>query len=309
MKIQILIITFLFSQIFLSQNKNICITFDDLPFVNYGMNDTTFQCGVVDNLIKKLKKFNVPAIGFVNERKLYKDDGLSSFQVSLLENWVMNNLELGNHTFSHPDYNKVDFKTFADDLLKGEFISKKILAKENKTLKYFRHPFLHVGNTKEKADSLKNFLHRNNYIAAPVTIDNEDYWFAVAYKRAKVSNDSALAKRIGEDFINYIERKLHYFEEQSNKLFGENINQILLLHASWLNSDYIDSIIKMLDKNGYSFVNMDEALEDELYLTPINVYGDWGISWLDRWAFSQGKKGDFFNDDPATPGYIKQMAR
>lgn len=65
----------------------------------------------------------------------------------------------------------------------------------------------------------------------------------------------------------------------------------------------------MLTKNEYGFVNMDEALEDELYLTPINVYGDWGISWLDRWALSQYKSGDFFRDDPMTPEYIKQMAR
>jgi hypothetical protein len=45
-------------------------------------------------------------------------------------------------------------------------------------------------------------------------------------------------------------------------------------------------------------------LQDEAYQTPITVYGKWGISWIDRWALSQGKKGDFFKGDPETPAYI-----
>lgn len=93
------------------------------------MNDTTFQRGVINNLIQNLTDHNIPAIGFVNERKFYKNDTLNYFQVSLIENWVKSNLDLGNHTFSHPDYNKVDFKTFSNDLLKGEIISKKFWQK------------------------------------------------------------------------------------------------------------------------------------------------------------------------------------
>lgn len=304
----IIIISVLISQLQLAQNKNVCFSFDDLPVVNYGMTDTTFQKILLENLILNLNKYKIPAIGFVNENKLY-DDTINPFQVSLLKEWVKNGFDLGNHTFSHLDYNKVNFFNFTKDLLKGENISKQILNKENKSLKYFRHPFLHMGNTKEKADSLNDFLHNNSYKTAPVTIDNEDYLFALAYQRANVKNDSVLANQIGKDFVKYIEKKLHYFESQSQKLFGKNINQILLLHASWLNSDYIDSIADLFIKNGYRFVSMDEALKDKIYSTPINVYGNWGISWVDRWALSKGKKGIFFKNEPLTPEYIKRLAK
>jgi peptidoglycan/xylan/chitin deacetylase (PgdA/CDA1 family) len=296
------------SSITLAQTKQICFSIDDLPVVSYGMNDTAFQNELMDGIINSLKKHNIPAIGFVNEKKLFKNDSIIPFQVSLLEKWIDNNLELGNHTYSHPDYNKVSFSDFTKDLLKGEIVTKQILAKRNKSIKYFRHPFLHIGNTKDKADSLNEFLGSNNYKTAPVTIDNEDYLFAVAYKRAKVKNDAILAKQIGSDFVKYIEKKLHYYENQSQNLFGRNINQILLLHASWLNSDYIDSLAEMFEKNGYSFLSMDKALEDKLYLTPINIYGNWGISWIDRWALSMGKKGGFFKDDPQTPKYIQKLS-
>lgn len=299
---------FIVLQILTAQSKNICFTIDDLPVVSYGINDTTFQQNLMNGIIQSLKKNNIPAIGFVNEMKLYKNDSINKFQISLLENWIDNNLELGNHTFSHPDYNKVNFKEFSDNVLNGEIITQQILSERKKSLKYFRHPYLHIGNTKEKYDSLNNFLERKNYITAPVTIDNDDYLFALAYKRTKVKNDTILAKQIGKDYIDYMERKLHYFENQSQKLFGKNINHILLMHASWLNSDFIDSLAVMFKNNNYSFISLDETLKDDLYKTPITKFGNWGISWLDIWALSQNKKSEFFHDDPQTLEYIKKLA-
>ena len=293
--------------ILFAQTKNICFTIDDLPVVSYGMNDTTFQRNLMNGIIQSFKKHNIPAIGFVNEFKLYKDEKINSFQVSLLKNWVANDLELGNHTFSHPDYNKTNFNNFTEDLLKGEITTKEILLENNKSIKYFRHPYLHLGNTKAKYDSLNNFLKSKNYVTAPVTIDNEDYLFALAYKRALSNNDTALSKNIGKDYINYMEEKLHYFEGQSQKLFGKNISHILLMHASWLNSNFIDSLAIMLKRNGYNFISLEETLKDDLYKTEITKFGNWGLSWLDNWALSQDKKSDFFKDDPQTPLYIKKM--
>ena len=300
----------LFGLLTFGQEKQACFSFDDLPVVSYGISDTAFQKELIGNLISGLKKNDIPAIGFVNEKKLYNKNGeINQFQVELLKSWIEHGLELGNHTFSHPDYNVVSFKDFTQDILKGETITKGILSQKGKTIKYFRHPFLHLGNTKEKADSLDNFLSNHGYITAPVTIDNEDYLFAVAYKRAKVKKDTLLAKQIGYDFVNYIERKLKYYEMQANRLFGRNIKQILLLHASWLNSDYIDSLAAMFKKNNYEFVSMDQALEDNIYKTEITFYGNWGISWIDRWALSKEKKGDFFKAEPETPGYIKELSK
>jgi hypothetical protein len=118
----------------------------------------------------------------------------------------------------------------------------------------------------------------------------------------------ALMKKIGSDYIIYMEEKLHYFEKQAEHLFGRDIHHILLMHASLLNADYLDALAKMYIKNNYDFVTIDKALEDDAYKTPVIVYGKWGISWIDRWALSQGKRGDFFKGDPVTPEYIKKLA-
>jgi len=92
-------------------------------------------------------------------------------------------------------------------------------------------------------------------------------------------------------------------KKQTEALFNRNIRHILLLHASFLNSIYLDSIVTLFKKNNYSFISLDEALEDPVYDNEITRFGNWGISWIDRWALTLGKKGDFFKDEPVPPAY------
>ena len=291
------------------QKKQVCFTLDDMPVVSYGVTDTVYQKDLMDKLIRSFRSYAIPAIGFVNEKKLYSHEKLNRFQVALLERWVNSGLDLGNHTSSHPDYNSVPLKDYSLDIEKGEPITKAVLAADGKSMRYFRHPFLHVGSTKAKADSLNYFLSGHGYTVSPVTIDNEDYMFAVGYRRAQANNDTVLMGQIGHEYVCYMEKKLHYYEQQAANLFGRAINQILLIHASALNSVYLDSLALMFQKNNYIFVDLDTALEDEAYKTEVTVFGNWGISWIDRWALSQGKKGEFFKDDPVTPDDIKKMAK
>lgn len=305
----LLILSILGLQSSFAQTKKVCISIDDLPTVSYGVTDSIFLQNLTEKLITSLTINRIPAIGFVNEIKLYENDVLVPFQVRLLNRWIENNQDLGNHTFSHPDYNSTSLTAYSKDILKGEVVTKELLTRKGLTLKYFRHPFLHTGNPKQKSDSLDNFLIRHGYTIAPVTIDNEDYLFALAYKRANDKGDQKLMKQIGSDYVAYMEKKVKYFEAQAHALFGRNINQVLLLHASLLNADYMDALARMFRTNNYEFISLQEALEDDAYNTPVTVFGNWGISWLDRWALSQGKKGDFFKGDPATPDYIKQLAQ
>ena len=290
------------------QKKQVCFSFDDLPVVSYGITDQGYQKRLMNKLIVSLTNNKIPAIGFINENKLFDNENIIPFQLGIVNSWVNNGLELGNHTYSHSDYNTTSFSDYSRDIVKGETITKKILKDKGKTLKYFRHPYLHVGNTKAKADSLSNFLAKHGYTVAPVTIDNEDYLFALAYKRTRDKGDHNLMLQIGHDYVNYMEKKVKYYEKQAAKLFGRDIKQILLLHASSLNSNYVDSLAIMFRRNNYTFISMDKALKDNAYKSEITKYGNWGISWIDKWALSQGKKGDFFKEEPITPDYIKKLA-
>lgn len=289
--------------------KKVCFTTDDLPVVSYSISDSAFQREITTNLLNKLTEHKVPAIGFVNEFKLFTDANVNPFQVSLLKQWVDANLELGNHTYSHLDYNSASLDAYGKEILKGEVQTRKLLTVRNKPLQYFRHPYLHAGDTKAKSDSLDQFLKAHQYTIAPVTIDNADYLFALAYHRAYVKKDNVLMNKIGTDYLAYMEKMLHYYETLSVALFGRNIHHTLLLHANLLNSHYIGKLAEVYKRNGYAFISLGEALQDKAYETEITRFGKWGISWIDRWALSQGKGNDFFKGEPVVPDYINEMTK
>jgi peptidoglycan/xylan/chitin deacetylase (PgdA/CDA1 family) len=169
----------------IAQTKQVCFTIDDLPTVTYGITDSLYQEQLTRDLVTKLNAAKIPATAFVNEIKLHPGGQLSQFQVKLLQLWLDHGLELGNHSYSHFDYNNTSFDRYTKDIVKGEKITSELMTKKNLKLKYFRHPFLHVGQTKSKADSLELFLLHRGYTVAPVTLDNEEYVFALAYHRAK----------------------------------------------------------------------------------------------------------------------------
>jgi len=308
-KIKLIILLFLVTSCGFAQQKMVAITIDDLPFVRPGMFSDRELVQKTDKLLSALQKQHAPATGFVNMSKVYKSGEFDSTNYNLLKQWLDKGFDLGNHTFSHPDYNYVSCTFLTADIEKNEPLLKPLLEKYNKSLIYFRHPYLHRGNSKAKADSLVEYLHTRNYKEAPVTIDNAEWIFAAAYDSVLKTHDQKREKLVGDEYIRYMESKLKYYERESDKLFGRNIRQILLIHANSLNADYIGTLLQMFITNGYTFVNLATALNDELYRSEDHFYRNGGITWLDRWAITQGKSKDFFKEEPLCPAFIMKLAK
>jgi peptidoglycan/xylan/chitin deacetylase (PgdA/CDA1 family) len=309
LKTRFIITVLLITSCAYAQQKMVAVTIDDLPFVRIGSFTNSILNGRTAMLLDTLKKYNAPATGFVNLSKVYKDNKLDSTRFNLLRLWLTKGFDLGNHTFSHPDYNYVSYKDYIADIEKNEPLLNKIMKENNKSMVYFRHPYLHRGNNKAKADSLSEYLLNRHYIEAPVTIDNAEWIFAAAYDSVLKTNNNNVISAVGEKYLSYMEAKLHYYEGQSQKLFGRNISQILLIHANSLNSNYMGKLLKMFVSNGYSFVSLQTALKDELYKTEDHFYRNGGISWLDRWAITQKKSKDFYKDEPVCPAEIMKLAK
>lgn len=287
-----------------AQQKKICVTIDDLPAVTYNINSTTLNEEITNKLTATFQKYDIPAIGYVTEKQLYKNGELDTNKVLLLEKWILSGADLGNHGYGHLDYNSVSQKVYFNDILKGEKVTKALLAKHNKEIKYYRHPYLRTGITKEKHDTLAAFLTYHNYTTAPVTIDNDDYLFAHAYHKAYEKEDYVEMGKIGKLYINYMEEKLLYFETKSVEAFGKEITQSLLIHSSLLNAHYLKKLAKMYVSHGYKFVSQEEALTDPIYATQVTTYRKRGISWVFRWAISSGASEDIMKGDPQVPAEL-----
>lgn len=294
----------LFSVISFAQKK-VCITIDDLPVVGYGKDTAEDWKLVTERMLKTCEAKGIPAIGYVNERKIYYNGQVNKEKAALLEMWLKRGLDLGNHTFAHSDYHKVGFDEFKKDLIRGERYSKPLLKRYNKELKYFRHPYLRAGATKEDSDALDALLAERGYEASPVTLDSDDYLFAVRYAKAARQGDSTRMKLIADAYLKHTEDKLHFYEKLSEATFGRNIDHSLLIHANLLNADYLDELAEMFEKNGYEFISQAEVLKDPAYSEPVTKFGNWGMSWMYRWALSLDKGTELFKEDVELPDIVK----
>jgi len=287
-------------------SRFIAVTIDDLPVVS-PRGDLKNRQEITRKLLGHIKKARVPAIGFVNENKLYTAGKRDEAQIDLLRMWLDANLELGNHTFSHLSLHDNPLEKYEAEILQGEIITKELLAAKNMKPRYFRHPYLWTGLSLEIKNDLGRFLAEHDYTIAPVTIDNGDWIFASAYEKAFAKADKKLMKQIGAAYVPYLEAKMDYWERQSVKLFGREIKQILLLHANFINSDYFDDIARALRKRNYKFVTLDEALTDEAYKLPDTFVKRNGISWLHRWALAKGRE-NVLPDEPKMPDFVLKAA-
>lgn len=290
-----------------SEKRTVAVTIDDLPVISL-RNDLTSQAAITSKLLHAIKAHRVPAIGFVNENKLLTNGKLDEKRIAFLRMWLDAGLDLGNHTFSHPDLHRIPLDTFKEDVIRGEEVTRGLLKARGRELRYFRHPFLHSGNNIETKREFEKFLAERGYRIAPVTIDNSEWIFARAYERALIRGDKQMAKRVADAYISYMDKKFAYFEQQSTALFGYEMKQTLLIHANALNADYFGSLARMIKKRGYQFISLEEALTDKAYASPDAYAGPGGITWIHRWAITAGKDGDFFRGEPSTPAFVLKEA-
>jgi peptidoglycan/xylan/chitin deacetylase (PgdA/CDA1 family) len=277
--------------------SEIAVTFDDLPAVHGGPIERQRQ--ITNDILSALTSRKIPAVGFVNTDKLRTPQ-----HAALLERWLEDGMELGNHTHSHPDLHRVAAEAFEADIVKGETPLRAIVEKHGGALRYFRHPFLHTGHTNAVRSRIDAFLAKRGYTTAPVTIDNSEWIFARAYEDAPAEE----RKRVADAYVDYMLEKVAYFDHQSNRLFDRDIRHVLLVHANALNADAFGRLADRLSARGHRFISLERALEDRAYRSPDTYRGQGGLSWIDRWALTRGVPPGFFAKEPRTPQWIQDLA-
>lgn len=281
--------------------RRLAITFDDLPLAAADACDADLRTAVQAGLLGTLQRHGIRAAGFVNEGR-----GCGSAVVSgTIEAWLDGGHTLGNHTHSHPDLNRVPLVRYTDDILKGEALTRPLLARRGQRLRYFRHPFLHAGATAEAKQGLADFLAAHGYEVAAVTFDNQEWVFAHAYQRAHTARNAPLKRRIAQAYLAHMEEVTAFFEERSRAVLGREPAQTLLLHANLLNADHLDALIGMFRRRGYGFVTLAEAQADPAYGIADGYTGPKGLSWIHRWGLTKGMP---VVEEPREPEWVAKLA-
>ncbi|HVR30402.1 MAG TPA: polysaccharide deacetylase family protein [Thermoanaerobaculia bacterium] len=291
------------------ESRRMAITVDDLPVAPPGRHTTRQQEEITQRLLAVLAAHDAPTIGFVNESKIEVDGAVDPRRVALLERWLAAGHELGNHGYAHLDLHRVDPETWMADVLRGERVTRPLVEARGGELRWFRHPFLHTGRSVEVQRRTAAFLAEHGYRIAPVTVDNGEWIYADAYADAWNRGDRGTMRRLGEDYVRYMLEVVEYYESQSRAIAGELIPQSLLVHAYALNADWLDPLLDRLEARAYRWVTLDEATRHPAYGQPTHGYtGTGGITWLHRWAITEGRDPAVFEGEPEVPRWVRELA-
>jgi peptidoglycan/xylan/chitin deacetylase (PgdA/CDA1 family) len=269
-------------------DRQVAITIDDLPAGGANSMTGATITEMTAKLLAALQQQKVPAVGFVNEKKLYKWGEVDE-RIRALQMWVEGGFELGNHTFAHTSLNQAGLKEFEDGVIQGESVTSLLLAQHKMKLRYFRHPYLDTGRDLLTRREAEAFLVGRGYRIAPVTVDAWDWMFAGVYEDAKKRGDTALQQEIAKTYLAYTDEVFAYSEKLSRELVGYEVKQILLLHGNQLEADHFNELAEVMRKRGYRFITLEDALGDDAYGLPDTYVGEEGRGWLEHWAITRGQ--------------------
>ncbi|MBI5443481.1 MAG: polysaccharide deacetylase family protein [Deltaproteobacteria bacterium] len=286
--------------------RTVAVTVDDLPFVAHGLPLEAVTL-LSRDLVAALAARKVKAVAFVNDDRLFVPGEVDA-RIALLTGWLDAGMELGNHTFGHPGLTKTPLPAMQDAVIKGEAVTRGLLERRGQKLRWFRHPYAQTGTTREIRDAFEAFLASRGYTVAPLSIEHEDWVFASADAKLAADHDEPGRARLLAAYLEDFDARCAFYEGRSRALFGREIPQILLSHANALNARAMPFLLERLEKRGYAFVTLEEALSDPAWKSPDGYFGPWGPSWLHRFAAARGEDVKALSRaEPEAPKWVTDL--
>jgi peptidoglycan/xylan/chitin deacetylase (PgdA/CDA1 family) len=293
--------------------RSVAITFDDLPAAGAKNPDTDAALttgeieGINSSILAALRAHRVPATAFVNERGIagYPD---AAARLGILARWIDAGMELGNHTYSHADFNALSVSEFEREVEEGEASIAPLVRKAGKDLLWFRFPMNHTGDTESKREAGARYLAKRGYRVATCTIENEDFEFERAFRQMLAAKDAGAAERLRAEYLRYTAAEIDYYAELHKSLFGRETAQVMILHVNRLNAALAEEILRLFEARHYRFVSLAEAQADSAFKSPDPFVTRFGPMWGYRWARGLGIRVDG-TKEPEPPAWILGYGR
>ncbi|HEX8368229.1 MAG TPA: M56 family metallopeptidase [Pyrinomonadaceae bacterium] len=287
-----------------TKNRKLAIGFVSLPPLDRTANAPKDADATARLLIETLKGRKIPAIGFVHGAVISDGEKFYPVRANIVRLWRDAGFEIGIGNYNHVWFYNTPYEEYVAGVEKNERVVRKLLAEKNLPLRYFSYPFLNTGKTAEERNRFESWLNGRGLSPVKYTIDNQEWMYSYAYDMARNDNDINTMREIREAFAGYMTKMFDHYEAYSQEIFGRDINQTMVLTPSRLVTDSANELFGMIEKRGYQFVSMEEALTDEAYKTEESFYGKAGISWFERWQMAKGKK---LLDEPEVDAGVQKI--
>lgn len=236
----------------LSAAQTVALTFDD------GLDPRAHPEAARWNaqILAALQSAGIRAAYFPAGRFVDSPEGLA-----LVRAWGTAGHAIGNHTYSHRRLEEMAVDDYTADIARGEALLRTMPGWTPR----LRFPFLDEGTTAPKRDGVRDWLARNAYLPAPVTIVTSDWYYSQRFDAWLRANPGADPRRFGEAYVRHVAARAGYFERLARETQGRSPPHVMLLHTNRLNATFLPLVLAALRANGWSFVAAPAAFADPLY--------------------------------------------
>ena len=235
--------------------KSIALSFDD--GLNPAVNVQATQINT--NILEQLKKHNIQSIIFPSLIKIGDYQGKE-----LIRSWGLAGHIIANHSADHFNLNKTDVTV--QNYIKSIQIADTVLKDLPNYQLIYRFPFLKEGNTAEKRDQVKHWLHEHNYQVGAVSIDASDWFYNRKYLDYTKQADKEKLSRLKQAYIQHLLDRAEYYDQLALTSMQRSPKHILLLHTNAINGAYLEDVILAFQTHGWDIISAEHAFQDPLYL-------------------------------------------
>jgi hypothetical protein len=238
----------------LASSQTIALTFDDGPNMadSIGLSPADRNAAI----LKQLAAARLKSILFVT--RVDADPK----RKELIRQWGMQGHQIGNHTVTHPDFNRVSLADFEQDLLACD----KAIRDMPGFTRRFRFPFLKEGDTLEKRDGFRAFLDANSYKTGPVSVDSSDWYYSERLSGRLMKDPRADTRPYRDAYLRHLYDRASYYDGLSHIVLGRSVAHVLLLHHNLINALFLRDVIQMFTDKGWTLINANTAFEDPVYV-------------------------------------------
>ena len=243
------------------QAPEVAFTFDDLP-AHGPLPPGMARPDVVKSILRTLQREKMPPVyGFVNGFRVAR----YPYQIQILKAWQAAGEPLGNHTWSHPEFDKLSAAKYEANIARNEPILRKVDPQGD--WHWFRFPFLEEGNTAAKREAVRDWLAEHKYQVAEVSMDFQDYLWNEPYARCAAKHDEAAIRNLHDTYLSTADQDMAAYRELAQKLYGRDVRYVLLMHIGAFDANMLPELIGLFRTRGFHFVTLEEAMADPVYKT------------------------------------------
>lgn len=209
-------------------------------------------------ILNALSKHDLQAVFFVTG--FNKTDQKGQY---LLKSWNDAGHLIGNHTYSHPNFNNAlaGIEEFREEFIGTDTIINQL----DNYVKLFRFPYLKEGDTPEEVESIRSFLKDQGYKNGYVTVDASDWYIDSRLRKHLGTNPDASIDPFREFYLEHLLARANYYEKLSYEMTGRHINHTILLHHNLTSALFLDDLINMFKSKGWKVISADQAYQDPIF--------------------------------------------